>query len=215
MNNVQETNNWLVMSYLNLRRSIGVLGISLPFVVAIGKIVLQSPGILNSISAYYYSIMGDVFVGTLCATGVFLWSYQGYDRRDAIAATFTALAAIGVALFPTTPAINPTVNQTWIGMLHFMFAAAFFLALAYFALVLFRKTNPNVPATRMKLMRNKVYTICGYTILAAIALIVALRYPPDDSAILTMSPVFWLESIACVAFGISWLVKGEAILSDE
>jgi hypothetical protein len=28
-------------------------------------------------------------------------------------------------------------------------------------------------------------------------------------------PRFWLESIAIVAFGISWLTKGEAILKDQ
>ena len=27
-------------------------------------------------------------------------------------------------------------------------------------------------------------------------------------------PVFWLEAIAVLAFGISWLTKGEAILGD-
>jgi uncharacterized membrane protein len=30
-----------------------------------------------------------------------------------------------------------------------------------------------------------------------------------------LNPVFWLESIAVVAFGVSWLVKGEAILKDK
>jgi hypothetical protein len=28
-------------------------------------------------------------------------------------------------------------------------------------------------------------------------------------------PRFWLESIAIVVFGISWLTKGEAILKDQ
>ena len=27
--------------------------------------------------------------------------------------------------------------------------------------------------------------------------------------------VFWLEALAIVAFGVSWLVKGEAILKDR
>ena len=30
-----------------------------------------------------------------------------------------------------------------------------------------------------------------------------------------LDPMFWLESLAVVAFGISWLTKGEAILKDE
>ena len=28
-------------------------------------------------------------------------------------------------------------------------------------------------------------------------------------------PIFWFESLALVAFGVSWLVKGEIILKDE
>jgi len=92
--------------------------------------------------------------------------------------------------------------------IHTGFVAGFFLTLAYFALVLYRKTNVYVPPTRMKLVRNKVYAVCGYTILAAIALIAAVRLLPPDSPIIALSPVFWLESLASVAFGISWFVKG-------
>ena len=36
----------------------------------------------------------------------------------------------------------------------------------------------------------------------------------DASPIGRYRPVFWLESIAIIMFGISWLVKGEAILAD-
>jgi hypothetical protein len=28
-------------------------------------------------------------------------------------------------------------------------------------------------------------------------------------------PVYWLETLAILAFGISWLTKGEAILGDK
>jgi hypothetical protein len=205
----------LVLSYLELRASIGTIGILLPWTVAIGKIILQGPGILSSISAYYYSVMGNVFVGSLCAIGVFLWSYKGYERRDAIAGNIAAVFAIGVALFPTNPDIGATAQQMVIGTAHLMFAIGFFLTLAYFALVLFRKTNPTLPPTRMKLVRNMVYTICGYTILAAIAAAIALAFVPRDASIFALSPLFWLESIAITAFGISWFVKGEAILKDE
>jgi hypothetical protein len=47
------------------------------------------------------------------------------------------------------------------------------------------------------------------------AVIVVVLHLPKDSSWLSLKPVFWLESIAVVAFGISWLVKGEAIFKDQ
>ena len=32
---------------------------------------------------------------------------------------------------------------------------------------------------------------------------------------ISLEPIFWLESVAIVAFGLSWLTKGETILKDE
>ena len=164
MNEPQEIDNTLVLSYLDLRKSVGTIGVLLPFVVSLGKMLLDGPGILDSISSYYYSVMGNVFVGSMCAIGVFLWSYKGYDWRDDVAGTIAAICAIGVALFPTTPDTDATVQQDFIGNIHLILAGLFFLTLAYFALVLFRETRPDRPPTRMKLIRNKVYTVCGYTI---------------------------------------------------
>jgi hypothetical protein len=80
--------------------------------------------------------------------------------------------------------------------------------------VLFRKTNPARQMTARKKQRNVVYTICGYTILACIGLIAVYYALFADSALQGAQPVFWLESAAVLAFGISWLTKGEAILAD-
>jgi membrane protein CcdC involved in cytochrome C biogenesis len=214
MDQSQEINNTLVLSYLDLRKSVGVIGTLLPFVVSIGKLLVDGPGVLSSVSTYYYSTMRDVFVGSICAIGVFLWSYRGYDWRDAVAATVAAFSAIGLALFPIAPDTGATASQITIGNFHIGFAAVFFLTLAYFSLVLFRKTRTDVPPTHMKLVRNKVYTVCGYTILTAILLIAAVHFLATESPIRAVSPVFWLEALACVAFGVSWFVKGEAILKD-
>lgn len=215
MNQQTGTKDSLVISYLGLRKAIGIIGIALPFVLAFGSIIIfGKPGIQSSISSYYYSDMGDVFVGGLCAIAVFLMSYRGYERQDDIAGDLACVLAIGVALFPTVPAENVTSADEVIGVLHFVFAAGFFLILAYFALVLFRKTDPTKPATRRKRQRNSVYTVCGYAILACIAILIALIFVPDDSRIWNLDPVFWLESAAIVAFGVSWLTKGEAILKD-
>ena len=205
----------LVLSYLGLRKAIGIIAIALPFVLAFGNMLLGGQGIQESISSYYYTGMRDVFVGSLCAIAVFLMSYRGYERKDDIAGDLACVFALGVALFPTTPEVSATSQEQIIGALHLLFAASFLLTLAYFSLVLFRKTDPAKTPTRRKRQRNAVYTFCGYAILVCIALIVVVAFIPSDSPLKRLDPVFWLESAAVVAFGVSWLTKGEAILKDE
>ena len=207
-------NGSLVLSYLGLRKAIGIIGTALPFVLAFGKILLEGPGIQSSISHYYYTEMRGVFVGSLCAIATFLMSYRGYERKDDLAGDLACGFAVGVALFPTTPEVNATSRETFVGVLHLLFAASFLLTLAFFSLALFRKTDPTKTPTRQKRQRNAVYTVCGYAIVACLALIAVVALLPSDSPVRRLDPVFWLESAAVVAFGISWLTKGEAILKD-
>ena len=205
----------LVLSYLGLRKAIGILAVSLPFVLVAGKIILESSGIEPSISDYYYTVMRNVFVGTLCAIGVFLMSYRGYERADDVAGNLGCFFVVGVALFPTTPAKDPSQAEKIIGFVHYGFAAAFFLTLAYFCLVLFRKTNPAKPMTPKKIQRNRVYVVCGYLILACIFLLAVYGLFLRDTPIARLDPIFWLETVAVITFGLSWLVKGEALLGDD
>jgi hypothetical protein len=184
----------LVLSYLSLRKAVGIIGFALPFVLAFGKILLQGPGIQGSISCYYYTDMRNVFVGSLCAIGVFLMSCRGYDRKDEIAGYLACVFAIGVALFPTTPCMGATSPDKLIGTLHLSFAAMLFLTLAYFSLALFTKTAPDKIPTRQKLQRNTVYRVCGYTILACILLIVVVAIPAVKTLVERLTPAFWLES---------------------
>jgi hypothetical protein len=46
-------------------------------------------------------------------------------------------------------------------------------------------------------------------------LIVVVALPAVKPLVERLTPVFWLESVAVVAFGVSWLVKGETILKDH
>lgn len=208
--------NPLVISYMTLRKAVGAIGIALPFVLAFGNMILfDSPGIQESISRYYYTGMRDVLVGSVCAIAVFMISYHGPERADDISGDFACLFALGVALFPVAPLppAEPSPVEKWIGALHHFSAACLFLTLAYFSLVLFRKKAPQ--PTVQKLQRNNVYLGCGAIILACIAAIVLIKLLADGSRIMRFSPVFWLEALAIVAFGFSWLTKGEAILADE
>ncbi len=215
MNDMPAADRALVLSYLGLRKAIGIIGLALPFVLVIGKSLLDSPGILSSISAYYYSAMGDVLVGSLCAIGVFLLSYRGYARKDDRAGDLACVFAIGVALFPTRPALHPSSQQVLAGHVHYGCALAFFLTLAYFCLVLFCKTDARKPMTRRKRHRNVLYRVCGYTILICVGLLGLYAGFFQHTPLARLDPVFWLETIAILAFGLSWLTKGEAILRDE
>ncbi len=216
MDQENPTGGSLVISYLELRKAIGYLGIALPFVVAIGALLLQGLGIQGSISSYYHTKMHDVFVGILCAIGVFLGSYRGYDRKDARAGNLACLFAVAVALFPTPPD-NATSHDKTIGVIHAVSASLFFLTISYFALFQFTKTDPAAKPNKRKLQRNAVYRICGYTMLAALALILLYSMAPDSIAagMKRFQPVFWFEAIAIEAFGVAWMTKGEAILQDE
>ena len=207
----------LGFSYLALRKTIGLLGISLPCVVSLGALVLFQTGLQSSLSGYYHTGMRDVFVGILCSIGVFLLSYKGYERYDNLAGNLGCVFAVGVAIFPTTPDGAATDNAQLIGNIHLAFAALLFLTLIYFSLVLFTKTDPRTSSSIRKGQRNKVYRVCGYTMGACILLIAIYSFlPPNITSVLAEDkPVFWLEAVAIVAFGISWLTKGEAILKDK
>ena len=206
MNQASGLQDPLVLSYLGLRKAVGIIGLLLPFVLALGKILLGSPGLQPTISDYYETRMGDVFVGSLCAIGVFLGSYR-YGSKDIIAGRSACVFAIGVALFPTAS------EYTAVHYVHLACAALLFLTLAYFSICLFTKTGGK-PAERtpQKVVRNGIYYFCGYAILACIAGIAVSSVLGVGEEIKLR---FWLEAIAVVVFGFSWLVKGETVFKDE
>jgi hypothetical protein len=194
----------LVRSYLFLRTGIGIIGVALPIVLIFGRIILERRlGILDSMSAYYQSVMRDVFVGSLWAIGIFLICYQ-YDHLDDIASTIAGASAILVALFPTPP-------------MHQLSAACFFVILALMAIFLFRRTD-QVNPTQRKQQRNTLYLICGIAIVACLVLAALILLVPNLSGtpwLQPLHPILVLESLAICAFGIAWFVKGETILKDE
>jgi len=134
----------LIFSYLTLRRFIGWIAVLLPPVLIAARLLLRKQ--LNipvqwpdSASGFYYTGMRDVFVGSLCALGVFLLAYRGYDRLDFWITFIAGLCAIGVALFPTKPSCNPqprcmTSNQNLVGNIHNGFAIALITFMGVMAL---------------------------------------------------------------------------------
>lgn len=215
----------LVISYLTLRKAVGILGMALPFLLLLGWVLLeQDCRFPPSISHFYYSVVGDVFVGTLCAVSLFLFSYNGYDANDRYAAKAAGLFALLVAFFPTNfgsfdaescSRLVRTDNNL-ANAIHYGGALLFFSTLTYFCLFLFTKTSQHGPVQGNKKIRNNIYKICGWVMVVCMLLLLVLLLLPDVHyhSIGHLKPVYVLETIALLAFGYSWLIKGDTFFRD-
>jgi len=238
MTSQDEIKNTQVISYLMLRKAIGILGITFPIILIVGTIV--SCGCLeiqNSISAYYHTCMHNIFVGILCAIALFLFTYTGYDSTDSTAGNIACIFALGVALFPTSYSgpinccIPKIIDNGIISTIHFISAAGLFLTLAYFSICRFTKTKnepescwkrllPKKSGQRpkgRKLIRNRIYITCGIAMIVCIISIGIYKLIQDTNlghSLIKLKPTFWFEALALWAFGISWLTKGKTIYVD-
>ena len=219
----------LIIHYMTMRKMIGWLGLLYPFIMVLGSVLLGERFMRMSISQYYHSPMGDVFVGILFAQAMVLYAYRGYKYdpdnpghnffiklSDNTAGNIAAVAAVGTAIFPTIECSQSGgCGSNFSSYMHWFFSASFFLILSYFCLCLFVQTNEGTPKGRKK-QRNTIYRICGRLMLLAMALaLIKALLPADLEAIVDQyNPIFWLETMATVSFGLSWLVKGEFILKD-
>src|SRR5512133_3883203 len=193
--------NSQIHSYLSLRNSLGWIGILLPFVLMLGMLLFFKGDIIRTtISQYYYSGMRDVLVGSICAIALFLFFYKGYNRFENWTANIAGFFALGIAWFPTS-AVEPLDT---IGKIHLFCASMFFIILSAFSIFFFTRKVPH--PTKRKLKRNIIYVICGLVMIACLLAIVVyfnfIHIENSDSHF-----VFWAETVALIAFGISWLNK--------
>ena len=204
-----------VASFLFMRRGIGVIGVLLPFALPlIYGIVSGQWHLLNSMSRYYYSDARNVFVGCLCAIGVFLFCYR-YKPSDFWVSNVAGLAAIMVALSPTTPLCpnNPTVpacahptaptsEAVTAGYVHLSAAAVLFTLLAYFCIFRFGHDY--------EVKRKRFYRTCGIVIVLSLLMAVVTEQTSWFNGTFLSGPdsMFWYEAVGILAFGTAWLVEG-------
>jgi hypothetical protein len=221
-----------VLSYQTLRKTIGWLGILLPFIMIIGAWLFWDCTTLQpSISHYYYTNMREIFVGVICAVALFLFTYTGPNKVDGWVSNIAGLFGLGIALFPTTvlcktftgfsteslcyPCQQNGTSLTRIpyhASLHLVCAALFFITLSLMSIFLFRLSKcPTKDQTPQKRKRNVIFLVCGIVMLGSIAA-AGIYIMVSDHEHSTF--VLWAEAIALLAFGISWLTKGEAIMKD-
>jgi hypothetical protein len=209
----------LIHSFLALRKAVGIIGILLPF-----ALLLVAGTSLGSISQGYYTAGSAVFVAAVCAIGIFLLFYRGYERKDRIASFIAGAAALVVAQVPCGCGTRPGPEFLWgwapgyatsdWPLVHQWAAAILFTTLAVFCLFLFPLSDGSKDSNRKKQERNVVYYVCGGVIAVCLVAIVI-----DHVWVRWLGPtgLYVAETIMMLAFGFSWAVKGEAIppLNDK
>jgi hypothetical protein len=233
-----------VVSAQQMRRGVGLLAILLPVLTAVGYCVLggQRGGFLDSISESYYTLMRDVFVGTLCMVAFFLYAYRGYNAFEDRLFNVLAVLCVVIAFFSMNPVdgapdvdtaappacyhairMTPTCllmlnnrvlmsHYKWFGWVHIGAAAALFISLGFVSYCLFTRTDRDRPGLR-KLRRNMIYRACGITIWASLAIYSLLAL----LEVFDNWPLLFIAETVCLfAFGFAWLVKGDGVygLSD-
>lgn len=186
-------------SYFSLRKAVGLIGMLLPVVLMLGNYLYFSGEIvLPTISQYYHSPMRDVFVGGLISIACFLFFYSGYGKEDRVAGILAGLLTLGVVFFPTSATAAPDE-----GGMHGFFAFSLFLVLSAISIFDFPRKRPGVE----KQATDTLQVICGLVMLGCI-LAICLYYILRGFAKSEGFFVFCAESIALIAFGVSWFTEG-------
>jgi len=199
--------NNVTINTKRMRIMIGILGILLPWLVAL--ITLSWPG---SISETYYSLFAvGTFMVVLGSAGILLVNYKGYEKIDDITATIAGIFGILICLFPMTYLPEPS---TLTGVLHLpsnisnifhcISAFGFFGTLAFMSYFLFTKSDGEM--TKQKKIKNIIYRICGIGMMGSFLLMLLnfFSWAPYN--------LTWIvEAIALFFFGVSWIVKSDAI----
>jgi hypothetical protein len=223
--------NNTAVSYWRLRQLIGILGILLAFLSVLAGLLGGAdnpPHWWSSISATYYSNAAPVMVGLLVCVGMFLTTYDAYTTADTVVSTLSGAAAVIIAFFPCRLEafensrvgvfhLPAATSQT----IHSIAAVTFFLLLGCMSIFLFTRTDGNV--TGRKKIRNVIYLICGWTIIAALSAdgILTVLYTNNilgnGKGIYAYEYTAWgitFEAVMLTAFGVSWLTKGGLIKPD-
>lgn len=205
-----------VRSYLIMRIFVGALGVALPFMLVLGDgLVFDGhPCPRDSLSAYYYSGVRELFVGTLSATAVFLITYKVADRTlDNTLSIVAGIAALAVAVFPTGSAAEVTrltplqelLGEGVVEAIHFIAAGIFIVALGvicYFFGVR-EGARPPRPGKRSPGFWRRYHWACAGAIAAALVWIGVTELAGGPSTSLLIG-----EAVSVWAFGASWFMKG-------
>lgn len=219
--------------YLQLRQTIGWLGLLLPFLLMIGGAIASCSLVFQqSLSHYFFSHMHIVFVGILCIVGILLVCYRSPIKNNKLEnwlSTIAGICCFGVATFPTQfegfkenalQYITVSEISKGMGMLHFGFAAILFACFAWMCFKTFHFGDSQIDTIekqQKKNYRNKWYTTCGWGITISVGIIFIIFLIDDDTKKIaaTYYTTTIFETTSLFFFGSSWIIKGSKYWEDS
>lgn len=194
------------LSYRNVRAITGYVGLTLPVVLLLAGVA--DGHIESSLSAYYYTKVGNVFTGALCVIGVFLLAYRLTTWAvDNIATTLAGISALGVAFFHAAPE-NATLSQLRLADVHLACATALFILLGATSLFIFpRDVTPGQRWRANWYMALGALTWLSIILMPALNSLASSFYDNDHV-------FFILETVCVMAFAASFILKGHGQPAD-
>lgn len=207
-----------------LRRLVGALGMLLPlflWLILLLNNQLFSP--LDSISHYFYTRAGSVFIIIVSLLAIFLLVYKGYEPIDFIFSSIAGICALLLLYFPTSniesnsiaeysSIITHLVDNKIRITFHFIMAGMFLGSLALMSIFLFTKKKSDKKGLVIPEFKgeNIIFVICGALMILSMLLILTNCFGYfTDKEFNKHNLTFWFEVLALESFGFSWFVKGD------
>jgi hypothetical protein len=204
----KDLSNQISATYKMLRLGVAVIAFAFPLLLWVGGHLFAGLPLAGSMSAYYYSVMRDTFVGILFAVGVILFVYQGYTRFEDWALNLAGGLALGIALFPMAVPSTPSHNPF---SLHGVCAVSFFLCIAYVCIFRASDTLSLMHHAATIARYRRWYKFLGYAMVAlpVIAWILISSVPGQKSAI------FAVELVGIYVFAMYWVIKSHEVSQTD
>jgi hypothetical protein len=185
-------------SYLYLSLGMGLVAFSLPL------LLVASGGYDGHYSISHYYFAGDtarnILVGSLWATGTFLFLFHGLSNLENRILNIAGVAAVSVAM-------NPTAEQQCGNgfSIHGASAVVFFLCLAIVAVGLSKGRIRYIVYAPKRRFFEMAYNFAGVAMIGMPTTIAAIHFL--DRGPCESHSIFWIESFGIWAFSFYWFVK--------
>ena len=206
----KDINRHITQTYISLRIGMAVIALLLPILLIAGSWWSSKVAFQESISAFYHTGMRNLFVGSLCAVGSFLYLYKGFSERENIALNFAGVFALGVAFFPTAipdeikdASVNYLPDKPFTApYLHGICAVLFFVLVAYVCISCGKYTVALIEDEKTRRKYLNIYRVIGVLMvtLPILAVVFTFRSAGDYW-------IFIFEFAAIWVFALFWVTK--------